>query len=137
MTSCLDDTLPMDITVVLWDEDILEAQWSVKEDSNYATDMPLLQFFTPNMTSSLKDTLPMVITIEDSDEERRSKSEFSTEEGTNQDTDISISPNSYDKEEKSTGGSAVKILYEVVNLTDSDSDNSGVKEKMVLDVKNI
>ena len=63
----------MDITVVLLDEDILEAQLSDKEDSNYATDMSLLQFFTPNMTSSLKDTLPIVITIEDSDEERRSK----------------------------------------------------------------
>ena len=40
------------------------------------------------MSSSLNDMLPMVITIEDSDEERRSKSEFSTDERTNYGTDI-------------------------------------------------
>ena len=31
----------------------------------------------------------------------------------------------------------MKILYEVVNLTDSDSDNMGVEDKKVLDVNNI
>ena len=52
----------------------------------------------------------MVITIEDFDEERRSKSELSTDEGTNYGTDISISPNSYEKKEKSTSGLSVKII---------------------------
>ena len=39
----------MDITVVLSDEDILEAQSSEKEDSNYAMDMSnsiLIQYFS-------------------------------------------------------------------------------------------
>ena len=95
MSSCLDDILWMDVTVVLSDKDILEAQLSEKEDTNYETDMSLLHYFTTNMSSSLNDTLPMVITLEDSDEERRSKTEFSIDEGTNHDTDISIPPNSF------------------------------------------
>ena len=97
MSLSLNNTLPIDTTVVLLDEDILEAQLSEKKDSNFAMDMSLLQFFTPNMSSNLNDMLPMVITIEDSDEERRSKSEFSTDEGTNYGNDISISPNIYEK----------------------------------------
>ena len=61
----------------------------------------ILQFFTTNvMSSSLNDMLPMVITIEDCDEKKRSKTESATDKGTNYGTDISISPNSYDKEVK-------------------------------------
>ena len=82
MASCLDDILPIDIIIVLSDIEILEAQSLEKEDSNYPTDMTnsILQFFTTNVMSlSLNDMLPMVITIEDCDEEKRSKSEFSTD----------------------------------------------------------
>ena len=68
--------------------------------------------------------------------EKRSQREFSTDEGTNYGTDISISPNSYEKEDKSNSGSSVKILYEVVNITDSDSGASGVENKKVLDANN-
>ena len=140
MDSCLDDILPMDMTIVLSDIEILEAQLLQKENSNYPTDMSnsILQLFTTKvMSSSLNNKLPMVIKIEDSDEEKRSKSKFSTDEGTNYGTDISISPNSYEKEDKSNGDSSVKILYEVGNVTDSDSDTSGVKNKKVSDVNNI
>ena len=82
MASCLDDILPMDMTIVLSDIEILEAQSLEKENSNYPTDMSnsILQFFTTNVMSlSLNDMLPMVITIEDCDEEKRSKSELSTD----------------------------------------------------------
>ena len=82
MASCLDDILPMDMTIVLSDIEILEAQLLEKENSNYPTNMSnsILQFFTTNVMSlSLNDMLPMVITIEDCDEEKRSKSKFSTD----------------------------------------------------------
>ena len=82
MASCLDDILPMDMTIVLSDIEILEAQLLEKENSNYPTDMSnsILQFFTTNVMSlSLNDMQPMVITIEDCDEEKRSKSELWTD----------------------------------------------------------
>ena len=74
MASCLDDILPMDMTIVLSDIEILEAQLLEKENSNYPTNMSnsILQFFTTNVMSlSLNDMLPMVITIEDCDEEKK------------------------------------------------------------------
>ena len=74
MASCLDDILPIDMTIVLSDIEILEAQLLEKENSNYPTNMSnsILQFFTTNVMSlSLNDMLPMVITIEDCDEEKK------------------------------------------------------------------
>ena len=79
MASCLDDILPMDMTIVLSDIEILEAQLLEKENSNYPTNMSnsILQFFTTNVMSlSLNDMLPMVITIEDCDEEKNKKASY-------------------------------------------------------------
>ena len=79
MASCLDDILPMDMTIMLSDIEILEAQLLEKENSNYPTNMShsILQFFTTNVMSlSLNDMLPMVITIEDCDEKKDQKGSY-------------------------------------------------------------
>ena len=61
------------------------------------------------MSSSLDSTLRMVVTIEYSDEEIL-QTELSSDKGTNYNVDISMSPESSKKEDKSTG-SSVKVIY--------------------------
>ena len=94
MTSpSLDDTLPMDVTVEVSDEEVLELE--------------------------LDDTIPIVRTILDSDEEI---SETELSEATNYATDISFSPvwqNSPEQlrtEQKSkSSDSSIKVLCKVIN----------------------
>ena len=108
----------MDLTVEVSDEELLEQE--------------------------LDATIPIVRTILDSDEEI---SETELSEATNYDTEISFSPvwqSSPQKlkiEHKSKSqDSSIKVLYEVINLTNSDSENSEdqlIMKKRILEEKKV
>ena len=112
----LDDTLPMDLTVEVSDEELLE----------------------------LDATIPIVRTILDSDEEI---SETELSEATNYDKEISFSPvwqsspqKSKTEQKSKSQDSSIKVLYEVINLTNSDSENSEDKlttKTRILDKKKV
>ena len=112
----LDNTLPMDQTVEVSDEELLE----------------------------LDATIPIVRTILDSDEEI---SETELSEATNYDTEISFSPvwqsspqKSKTEQKSKSQDSSIKVLYEVINLTNSDSENSEDKlttKTRILDKKKV
>ena len=73
------------------------------------------------MSSTLDDTLLYFVINVDSDEEI-SETELS-EEATNYDTEISLSLD-YSKTEQKSRDSSIKVIYEVINITKSDSENS-------------
>ena len=68
MSSSLNDTLPMDVTIVVSDEEILETELS-KDEETKTKQIFHFHYFKTKMSWSLDDTLPMVVTIVDSDEE--------------------------------------------------------------------
>ena len=81
--------------------------------------IPYDQYHTPSrmshrMSSALDDTLPM--------DKGASKLELSDSNRTYYGSDISLSS------EKKSSNSSVKILYEVINLTDSNSESHGKKD---------
>ena len=92
----------------------------------------------------LDATIPIVRTILDSDEEI---SETELSEATNYDTEISFSPvwqsspqKSKTEQKSKSQDSSIKVLYEVINLTNSDSENSEDKLTMktrILDKKKV
>ena len=81
--------------------------------------IPYDQYHTPSrmshrMSSALDDTLPM--------DKGASKLELSDSNRTYYGSDMSLSS------EKKSSNSSVKILYEVINLTDSNSESHGKKD---------
>ena len=81
--------------------------------------IPYDQYHTPSrmshrMSSALDDTLPM--------DKGASKLELSDSNRTYYGSDMSLSL------EKKSSNSSVKILYEVINLTDSNSESHGKKD---------
>ena len=81
--------------------------------------IPYDQYHTPSrmshrMSSALDDTLPM--------DKGASKLELSDSNRTYYGSDMSLSS------EKKSSNSSVKIVYEVINLTDSNSGNHGKKD---------
>ena len=81
--------------------------------------IPYDQYHTPStmshrMSSTLDDTLPM--------DKGASKLELSDSNRTYYGSDMSLSS------EKKSSNSLVKILYEVINLTDSNSESHGKKD---------
>ena len=81
--------------------------------------IPYDQYHTPSrmshrMSSALDDTLPM--------NKGASKLELSDSNRTYYGSDMSLSS------EKKSSNSLVKIVYEVINLTDSNSGNHGKKD---------
>ena len=81
--------------------------------------IPYDQYHTPSrmshrMSSALDDTLPM--------DKGASKLELSDSNRTYYGSDMSLSS------EKKSSNSSVKILYEVINLTDSNSESHEKKD---------
>ena len=81
--------------------------------------IPYDQYHTPSkmshrMSSALDDTLPM--------DKGTSKLELSDSNRTYYGSDMSLSS------EKKSSNSSVKIVYEVINLTDSSSESHGKKD---------
>ena len=81
--------------------------------------IPYDQYHTPSrmshrMSSSLDDTIPL--------DKGASKLELSDSNRTYYGSDISL------PSEKKSSNSSVKIVYEVINLTDSNSGNHGKKD---------
>ena len=115
-----DNTLPMDETVELSDEELLELEDETIPIGNTIVDS--------DGETELDDTIPIVRTIMDSDEEI---SDTELSEGTNYDTEMSFSPvwqsspqNSKAEQKWKSLDCSIKVLYEVINLTNSDSENS-------------
>ena len=80
--------------------------------------IPYDQYHTPStmshrMSSSLDDTIPL--------DKGTSKLELSDSNRTYYGSDMSLSS------EKKSSNSSVKIVYEVINLTDSNSESHGKK----------
>ena len=131
-----DNTLPMDETVELSDEELLELEDETIPIGNTIVDS--------DGETELDDTIPIVRTIMDSDEEI---SDTELSEGTNYDTEMSFSPvwqsspQKLKTEQKSKSqDSSIKVLYEVINLTNSDSENSEdqlIIKKRMLDKKKV
>ena len=81
--------------------------------------IPYDQYYTPSrmshrMSSALDDTLPM--------DKGASKLELSDSNRTYYGSDMSLSS------EKKSSNSSVKIVYEVINLTNSNSGSYGKKD---------
>ena len=81
--------------------------------------IPYDQYHTPStmshrMSSSLDDTIPL--------DKGTSKLELSDSNRTYYGSDMSLSS------EKKSSNSSVKILYEVINLIDSNSESHGKKD---------
>ena len=81
--------------------------------------IPYDQYHTPStmshrMSSSLDDTIPL--------DKETSKLQLSHNNRTNYGSNMSLSS------EKNSSNSSVKILYEVINLTESNSESHGKKD---------
>ena len=81
--------------------------------------IPYDQYHTPStmshrMSSSLDDTIPL--------DKGASKLELSDSNRTYYGSDMSLSS------EKKSSNSSVKIVYQVINLTDSNSESHGKKD---------
>ena len=120
-----DNTLPMDETVELSDEELLELDETIPIGNTIVDS---------DGETELDDTIPIVRTIMDSDEEI---SDTELSEGTNYDTEISFSPvwqsspqKSKTEQKSKSEDSSIKVLYEVINLTNSDTENSEDKLTM-------
>ena len=120
-----DNTLPMDQTVEISNDELLEL------DSTIPIGRTILD---SDEETELDTTIPIVRTILDWDEEI---SETELSEPTNYDTEISFSPvwhsspQKLKTEQKSKSqDSSSKVLYEVINPTNSDTENSEDKLTM-------
>ena len=130
-----DNTLPMDETVELSDEELLELDETIPIGNTIVDS---------DGETELDDTIPIVRTIMDSDEEI---SDTELSEGTNYDTEMSFSPvwqsspqNLKAEQKSKSPDCSIKVLYEVINLTNSDSENSEDKLTMktrILDKKKV
>ena len=135
-----DNTLPIDQIVEVSDKELLELDETIPigntiRDSDGETE--------------LDDTIPIVRTIMDSDEEI---SDTELSEGTNYDMEMSFSPvwqsspqNSKAEQKSKSPDCSIKVLYEVINLTNSDSEscedelkkNARILDKKKVDVNNM
>ena len=130
-----DNTLPMDETVELSDEELLELDETIPIGNTIVDS---------DGETELDDTIPIVRTIMDSDEEI---SDTELSEGTNYDMEISFSPvwqsspqKSKTEQKSKSQDSSIKVLYEVINLTNSDSENSRnqlIMKKRIFDKKKV